>query len=324
MKNYLQIFIIIKKIKGWDIVDEYDVIIVGSGPAGLTAALYSGRQNLKTLVLEKSLIGGMGAMVPLMENYPGFELIAGKQLIDIMKDQALKHAEIKDREEVEKIEIHQEENILVHTTKASYKARAVILATGSKHRELGVSGEREFLGRGVAYCATCDGPLFIDRKVLVVGGGNSALQQAVYLDDIGVLVALVHRRDNLRAENYLQDLLKERKIPVIWNTKITEIKGEMTVQSALLYNKVTGEEQDLPIDGVFVAIGEVPSNQLAADIGVKLDKSGSIIVDKTQRTNIPRIYAAGDITDGINQWVVACSQGAVAALTLSEDLQTMK
>ncbi len=305
-------------------MDEYDVIIVGSGPAGLTAALYSGRQNLKTLVLEKSLIGGMGAMVPLMENYPGFELIAGKQLIDIMKDQALKHAEIKDREEVEKIEIHLNEYMAVHTTKTSYKARAIILATGSKHRELGVPGEEEFLGRGVAYCATCDGPLFIDRKVLVVGGGNSAVQQAVYLDNIGVFVALVHRRDKLRAENYLQDLLKEREIPIIWNTKIKEIKGEITVQSVLLNNKVTGEQQDLPIEGVFIAVGEVPSNQLASDIGVKLDKSGSIMVDKTQRTNIPRIYAAGDITDGVNQWVVACSQGAVAALSLFEDLQMMK
>ena len=302
----------------------YDVIIVGSGPAGLTAALYSGRQNLKTLVLEKSLIGGMGAMVPLMENYPGFELIAGKQLIDIMKDQALKHAEINDREEVEKIEIHRDEYVVVHTTKTSYKARAVILATGSKHRELGVPGESEFLGRGVAYCATCDGPLFIDRKVLVVGGGNSALQQAVYLDSIGVLVALVHRRDKLRAENYLQDLLKDQEIPIIWNTRIKEIKGEVTVQSVLLNNKVTGEQQDLPIDGVFIAVGEVPSNQLALDSGVKLDKYGNIVTDKAQRTNIPRIYAAGDITDGVNQWVVACSQGAVAALSLFEDLQMIK
>ena len=305
-------------------MDEYDVIIVGSGPAGLTAALYSGRQNLKTMVIEKSLIGGMGATVPLMENYPGFELIAGKQLIDIMKDQALKHAEIKDREEVEKIEIHLNDYMIVHTTKTSYKTRAVILATGSKHRELGVPGEKEFLGRGVAYCATCDGPLFVDRKVLVVGGGNSAVQQAVFLDNIGVFVALVHRRDKLRAENYLQDLLKEREIPIIWNTKIKEIKGEITVQSVLLNNKVTGEQQDLPIEGVFIAVGEVPSNKLASDIGVKLDKSGSIIVDKTQRTNIPRIYAAGDITDGVNQWVVACSQGAVAALSLFDDLQLMK
>lgn len=305
-------------------VDEYDVIIVGSGPAGLTAALYSGRQNLKTLILEKSLIGGMGAMVPLMANYPGFELINGKQLIDIMKGQALKHAEIKDWEEVENIEIHQEEHMVVHTSKTSYKARAVILATGCKHRELEVPGEREFLGRGVAYCSTCDGPLFIERKVLVAGGGNGAVQQAVYLDDIGVFVALVHRRDKLRAESYLQDLLKERMIPVIWNTEIKEIKGETTVQSVLLDNNVTGEQQDLPIDGVFVAVGEVPSNQLASDIGVKLNKYGNIITDKAQRTNIPQIYAAGDITDGVNQWVVACSQGAVAALSLFEDLQMLK
>lgn len=306
-------------------MDNYDVIIIGSGPAGLTAALYSGRQNLKTLVLEKTLIGGMGSIVPHMENYPGFDQIAGKQLIDLMKNQTLKYAEIKDREDVEKIEpLKEGENLVVHTKNNKYKARAVILATGSKHRQLGVPGEGEFLGKGVAFCATCDGPLFIDRKVVVVGGGNGAVQQAVYLEDIGVLVALVHRRDKLRAENYLQELLKEREIPVIWNSTVEEIKGDITVQSVLLNNRVTGEQVDLPIDGVFIAVGEVPANQLAVDLEVELDKNGYIITDKSQRTNIPRVYAAGDITDGVNQWVVACSEGAVAALSAHRDLQMKK
>jgi thioredoxin reductase (NADPH) len=304
--------------------DEYDLIIIGSGPAGLTAALYSGRQQLKTLVLEKTLIGGMGSVVPHMENYPGFEEISGKQLIELMKQQALKYADIQDRVEVEKIEMDSEDKYIIHTTKDTYRAGAVILATGSRHRELGVQGEGEFLGRGVAYCATCDGPLFIDRKVLVVGGGNSAVQQAVYLDDIGVLVALAHRRDNLRAENYLQALLKEREIPIIWNSTVEEIRGDMKVESVLLNNRITGEHKDLPIDGVFIAVGEIPSSQLARKLGVELNKNGYIVTDKAQRTNVRRIYAAGDITDGVNQWVVACSEGAVAALSAYDDLQIKK
>lgn len=306
-------------------MDKYDVIIVGSGPAGLTAALYAGRQNLKTLVLEKGLIGGMGSIVPSMENYPGFEQIPGKQLIELMKNQTLKYAGIKDREDVEKIELVDDgENMVVHTKNSTYHTRAVILATGSQHRRLEVPGEGEFLGRGVAYCATCDGPLFVDRKVLVAGGGNGAVQQAVYLDDIGVLVALVHRRDELRSEKYLQELLEERKIPVFWNSTVEEIKGDILVQSVLLNNKVTGEQTELPIDGVFIAVGEIPANQLAADLGVELDKRGYIITDKAQKTNIPGVYAAGDITDGFNQWVIACSEGAIAALSAYEHLQMKK
>lgn len=306
-------------------MDSYDVIIVGSGPAGLTAALYAGRQNLKTLVIEKTLVGGMGSMVPRMENYPGFEMIPGKQLVELMKNQALKYAEIKEGELVNKIElVNDDNNFIITTTNKIYQARAVILATGSKHRHLGVPGEGEFLGRGVAYCSTCDGPLFVDRKVLVVGGGNSAVQQAIYLDDIGVFVGMIHRRDTLRAENYLKELLKEREIPVIWNSTIVEIRGDMTVQTVLLYNNVTGEYTELPIDGVFVAVGDIPANNLAVDLGVDLNKNGYIITDKAQKTNVPGVYAAGDITGGFNQWVVACSEGAIAALTAYEHLQMKK
>lgn len=304
-------------------MDNYDVIVVGSGPAGLTAALYAGRQSLKTLVIEKTLVGGMGSMVPRMENYPGFELIAGKQLIDLMKNQTLKYTEIKEREAVEKIDIIDNGNMVIHTNNNTYHTRAVILATGSQHRHLKVPGEGELLGRGVAYCATCDGPLYIDRKVLVAGGGNGAVQQAIYLDDIGVLVALVHRRDELRAENYLKDIIKERKIPIFWNTSIEEIKGDMKVESVILKDKVTGEVKELPIDGVFVSVGEIPNNQLAIDLGIELDR-GYIVTDKRQSTNISGVYAAGDITGGFNQWIVACAEGAVAALSAYEHIQMKK
>lgn len=302
-------------------MDEYDVIIVGSGPAGLTAGIYAGRQGLKTLILEKAVIGGAALMVPNMENYPGFELIPGRQLIEYTKKQTLKYARINELEEVQKIEIKNKDEIIVSSQKNDYNARSVILCTGTTHRKLGVSGESEFLGRGVFYCAVCDGPLFVGKRILVIGGGNTAAQGALYLDNIGSYVAVVHRRDELRAEKYLHEKLEEKEIPIIWDTVVDEIKGDKVVEKVVLQNKKTGEKGEYDIDGIFIAVGEIPFNSLAKDIGIELNKPGYIATDKSQRTNIPRIYAAGDITGGINQWVVACAEGAVAALSAYDDLQ---
>lgn len=302
-------------------MDEYDVIIVGSGPAGLTAGIYAGRQGLKTLILEKAVTGGAALMVPNMENYPGFEIISGKELIDRKKKQTLKYAQINEFEEVKKIELENENEIIVSSKKNDYKTKAVILCTGTTHRKLDVPGEDEFLGKGVFYCAVCDGPLFVGKKILVAGGGNTAVQGALYLDNIGSYVAVVHRRDELRAEKYLQKKLKDRKIAIIWDTVIDEIKGDMFVEKVLLHNKKTDEKNEYDIDGIFIAIGEIPSNSLAADMGVKIDQGGYIPTDKRQKTNIPRIYAAGDNTGGFKQWIVASGEGAVAALSVYEDLQ---
>ena len=300
------------------------MVIIGSGPAGLTAAIYSGRQNFKTLVLEKALAGGTGLIVPLMENYPGFDMISGRKLIELMKIQTMKHAEIKEFEEVKKVE-YNGDLLKISTTKASYMSKSVILATGSKHRFLNVPGEAEFLGRGVSYCATCDGPLFVGRRVLVVGGGNSAAQQAIYLDSIGVLVAIVHRRDELRAEIYLQKLLEDKDIPIIWNSELEKIKGDQLVQSAVLYNIKTDQKEEVITNGVFIAVGEIPANQVAKEMGVEIDERGGyIITDKGQRTNLPMVYAAGDITIGNNQWLIACSEGAVAALSAYNDIRIKK
>ncbi len=300
------------------------MVIIGSGPAGLTAAIYSGRQNFKTLVLEKALAGGTGLIVPLMENYPGFDMISGRKLIELMKIQTMKHAEIKEFEEVKKVE-YNGDLLKISTTKASYMSKSVILATGSKHRFLNVPGEAEFLGRGVSYCATCDGPLFVGRRVLVVGGGNSAAQQAIYLDSIGVLVAMVHRRDELRAEIYLQKLLEDKDIPIIWNSELEKIKGDQLVQSAVLYNIKTDQKEEVITNGVFIAVGEIPANQVAKEMGVEIDERGGyIITDKGQRTNLPMVYAAGDITIGNNQWLIACSEGAVAALSAYNDIRIKK
>lgn len=303
-------------------MEKYDLIIIGSGPGGLTAGIYGGRQGTKTLMLDKGPAGGQGLEVPMMENYPGYEIIAGVSLIAHKKKQALKLAELHEMEEVNSIEplgrIYK-----ISTTKQEYHANAIILSTGSRHRPLNVPGETEFLGKGVCYCATCDGPLFAGKDVLMIGGGNSAAQEALFLKNIGCNVTIVHRRDQLRADKYLIEKLEEHEIPIIWDSEVEEIKGDVFVESVVLNNKKTSQKTEVSVSGIFIAIGDEPINQLAKDLGLDIDHNGYIITDKFQRTNLERVYAAGDITGGVNQWIVACSEGAVAATAAFEDLQKM-
>lgn len=303
-------------------MEEYDIIIIGAGPGGLTAGIYGGRQGTKTVMIDKGPAGGLGLEVPMMENYPGYEMIAGMSLVTEMKKQALKTTELKQMEEVLSIE-PQGGKFLVKTKNDEYLSLAIILSTGNKHRKLGVPGEAELLGRGVCYCATCDGPLFVGKKVIMVGGGNTAAQEAIFLKNIGCDVTMVHRRDELRADQYLQEKLKANEIEIIWDSVVEEIKGDPFVETVVLKNVKTSEISEVPAQGIFISIGDVPINQLAKDMGVELDKSGHIITDKFQKTNIPRVYAAGDITGGYKQWVVACSEGAVAAMAAYDDLQKM-
>jgi thioredoxin reductase (NADPH) len=303
-------------------MEKYDLIIIGSGPGGLTAGIYGGRQGSKTLMLDKGPAGGQGLEVPMMENYPGYEIIAGVSLIAQKKKQALKLAELHEMEEVTSIEplgrIYK-----ISTTKQEYHANAIILSTGSRHRPLNIPGEKEFLGKGVCYCATCDGPLFAGKDVLMIGGGNSAAQEALFLKNVGCNVTIVHRRDQLRADKYLKEKLEEHEIPIIWDSEVEEIKGNIFVESVVLKNKKTSQKTEVSASGVFIAIGDEPINQLAKDLGLDIDHNGYIITDKFQRTNLERVYAAGDITGGVNQWIVACSEGAVAATAAFEDLQKM-
>ena len=310
-------------------MENYDIIIIGAGPAGLTAGMYAGRQNSKTLVIDKSMAGGLGLEVPMMQNYPGFDLIAGMELIGKMKDQSEKYCEILENtviDSIEKIEdgFHlktKNSPLLMTTSDAGEKeflTKAIILATGASHRHLNVPGENEFLGRGVAYCATCDGMFFIGKDVLMVGGGNSAAQEALYLKNLGCNVKLVHRRDELRCEHHLQKALEDNEIEVLWNSTIEEIKGEKMVDSVTLLKD--GKEEDYKTDAVFIAIGDDPSNELAKELGVALDDDGYIITDKTQATNVEGVYSAGDITGGVKQWIVACGEGAVAAMSAYNDL----
>lgn len=303
-------------------MENFDIIIIGAGPAGLTAGLYAGRQNSKALVIDKGLAGGLGSEVPMMENYPGFDLISGMALISKMKPQCEKFSEIRENQIIEDIE-KRDDGIYIKTKSSigddfnEYLTKSVILATGASHRHLNVPGENEFLGRGVAYCATCDGMFFVNRNVLMVGGGNSAAQEALYLKNIGCNVKIVHRRDSLRCEHRLEELLQEKGVEILWNSTIKEIKGDMAVNSVTLVRD--GVEEEYETDAVFVAIGDEPSNGLAKKLGVELDENGYIITDKSQSTNVSGVYAAGDITGGVKQWIVACGEGAVAAISAYQD-----
>ena len=305
-------------------MENYDIIIIGAGPAGLTAGMYAGRQNSKTLVIDRGMAGGLGLEVPMMQNYPGFDLIAGMELIQKMKAQSENYCEILENTVIDSIE-KTEEGFNLKTKNSpllmssddvgerEFFTKTIILATGASHRHLNVPGEAEFLGRGVAYCATCDGMFFIGRDVLMVGGGNSAAQEALYLKNLGCNVKLVHRRDELRCEHHLQKALEDNDIEILWNSTIQEIKGEMAVTSVTLLRD--GKEEDYKTDAVFVAIGDDPSNDLAKELGIALDDDGYIITDKSQATNLDGVFAAGDITGGVKQWVVACGEGAVAAMS---------
>lgn len=303
-------------------MENFDIIIIGAGPAGLTAGLYAGRQNSKALVIDKGLAGGLGSEVPMMENYPGFDLISGMELISKMKPQCEKFSEIRENQNI--VDIEKRDDGIYIKTKSSigddfneYLTKSVILATGASHKHLNVPGENEFLGRGVAYCATCDGMFFVNRNVLMVGGGNSAAQEALYLKNIGCNVKIVHRRDSLRCEHRLEELLQEKGVEILWNSTIKEIKGDMAVNSVTLVRD--GVEEEYETDAVFVAIGDEPSNGLAKQLGVELDENGYIITDKSQATNVSGVYAAGDITGGVKQWIVACGEGAVAAISAYQD-----
>ena len=303
-------------------MNKYDIIIIGAGPGGLTAGIYAGRQGTKNLIIDRDLAGGIGREVPEMEKYPGFDNISGLELIEKMKQQAIKNTELHEMEEVtDIIKTEDDYRFTVKTNKDEYKTKTVILATGSSHRHLNAKGEEEFKGKGVSYCATCDGFFFAGRDIIMVGGGNSALQEALYLKNLGANVTLVHRRDEFRAQKHLQDKVKEENINIIYDSVVEEIKGDMLVESVVLKNTKTNELKEIPINGIFISVGYIPHTELAVKLGINLDESGHIIIDKEQKTNIDYVYAIGDVCVGLKQWVVACGEGAVAAASAFNDMK---
>lgn len=299
--------------------NRYELIIVGAGPAGMTAAIYAVRSGLRTLLLEGEISGGTANMAPVVENYSGFESITGMELMNKMKSHASAYVDMHEMEPVTDIDI--DENVSVSTDKSQYESDALLLCTGTIHQRLNIPGESELTGKGVSYCATCDGFFFKDKRVLMVGGGNTALSDAIYLLDVGCDVTLVHRRDTLRAQQSLQDRFFEKGGTVKWNSIVEEIRGDSSVKTVCIKNVVDDSVSEIEVDGVFIAVGEHPNSELAQKIGVKLDEGGYILVDQGQRTNLQRVYAAGDITGGVKQVIVACAEGCVAALSAYEDIR---
>ncbi len=296
----------------------YDVVIVGAGAAGLTAGIYSSRSGLSSIVLERGVPGGQAGEAPLVENYPGFESISGVELMEKMKAHCLKHTEIKEGEEVLKVKTLGGK-FEIRSEKETYESRAIIIATGARYRKLNVKGEKELLGKGVSHCATCDGFFFKDRDVVVVGGGNRALSEALYLNSIGVKTRIIHRRDELRADRLLQESAFSRGIKVLYNSQVKEIGGKEKVEGVIITKE--GKEEEMPCDGIFVSIGEKPNNEIARLLELEMDNRGYIKVGGAQRTSRKYVYGAGDVTTGIKQIVIACAQGAVAALSAYIDLE---
>lgn len=237
--------------------------------------------------------------------------------MDIMVTHALEYVQIFPGEEV--VEVDPADTITVQTSRRKFITRAVLMATGATHRNLGVPGELRLAGHGVSYCSTCDGPLFRGRKVIIVGGGNSAVTEALHMHNIGVDVTLVHRRDDLRAQKFLVENLIQNNIPILFNTEVKEIRGKHNVEEVLLYNSKTEEISTLAVGGVFIAIGYDPAVGLARKTGIELTEEG-YIKHEQYRTNIPGIYSAGDVAGGYKQIVIAAGHGAEAALTIFEDL----
>ncbi|WP_461210670.1 FAD-dependent oxidoreductase [Desulfocurvus sp. DL9XJH121] len=297
----------------------YDVIVAGGGPAGLTAGIYAERSGLKTLVLEKNVLGGQVVLTPEVENYPGFRQVGGQKLVEMMAEQARVYCTIHEGEGLTELKIGKA--IEVFTSKGRYTAKALVLATGASAKRLGVPGENRFFGQGVSVCASCDGWAYKGKDVVMVGGGNTALTEALHLHAMGVNVTIMHRRGEFRAEKHLRNAVDRAGIKVVWNTVVLSFEGGDDGLSAVRVRNVeTGEESEIKTDGVFLAIGWNPDTELAEQVGLALDQWGYIKVDRSMRTSIPRIYACGDVVGGVQQIATAVGEGATAALALFEDI----
>ena len=299
----------------------YDVMIIGGGGAGLTAALYASRAKLSTVLFEKLVSGGQIASTDLVENYPGFtEGILGPEIAQKMEAQAVRYGTQIIYEEVTNLS-RKGDIFEAVSTEASYFARTVILATGASFRMIGVPNEKELTGKGVSYCATCDGAFFKGKKIIAVGGGDSALQEGVFLTRFAEHVIIVHRRDKLRASPILQERAKVNpKISFIWDTVVDRIEGNGKVEAVLLKNVKTGEMQKILVDGVFVFIGHDPNSGFLKDF-VNLDEKGYVVTDGSLATSKPGVFAAGEVRKGaVRQLVSACGEGCAAALAAQDFL----
>ena len=299
----------------------YDTVIIGGGPGGYTAALYTARAGLSTVVVEKLSPGGQMATTDQVDNYPGFpEGINGFELGMKMQESAQRFGAETLYEEVTALELEASPKRII-TSSGELLAKTVILSTGSSPRELGLPGERELRGRGVSYCATCDGMFYKDKTVVIVGGGNTAAADALYLSKICKKVYLVHRRDTLRASRvYLEPLKSRENLEFVWDSQVTSLLQEEKLTGVTVQNKKTGMEQTILCDGLFVAVGNVPNSQLFAG-QVTLTENGYVDADETTCTNLPGVFAIGDVRNKpLRQIITAASDGAVASQFAEEYL----
>jgi thioredoxin reductase (NADPH) len=303
-------------------MSEYDVVIIGGGPAGLTAGLYASRAGLKSLLIERGAFGGQMINARVVENYPGFPNgIAGIELGSLMQEQASKYGLQTVFAEVSGLIPGSKPSVV--TTKGTFETRAIVMAAGSQYRQLNVAGERQFIGRGVSYCAACDGFFFRDRDVAVVGGGDTAVSDALELSHYAKKVYLIHRRDQLRAGQVLVERASsESKIEFIWNSVVEEIAGDQMMNALKIRNLRTDTVHTLNLAGVFVAVGVVPNSQPFADI-LRTDGNGGISVDQDLATSLPGVYAAGDIRQNSPRQIAsAVGDGVVAAMSALRYVQT--
>lgn len=292
----------------------YDVIVLGGGPAGLTAAMYASRARLSTVLVEKAYPGGQLMMCENIENYPGFVGGPGMDLSNVIREQAEKFGMETVLTEVQHADLLGPEKVLSTTDGKEIRGKTVILSLGARPRRLGVPGEAEFLGRGVSYCAVCDGAFFQGKRLAVIGGGDTAVEDSVFLTRYASSIHIIHRRDRLRAQRIIQErALANPVIRVTWNSVVKQISGKDGVEHLLLENVATGETVELPVDGVFILIGLDPNTQMLQG-QITLDDLGYIITDENMHTNIPGVFAAGDVRHKmLRQIVTACADGAIAA-----------
>lgn len=300
---------------------QYDIAIIGGGPAGYSAALYCARAGFSTAVLEQLAPGGQMSTTSEIDNYPGFDdTIDGFDLAERMQRGAERFGAVTEFADVTSVQLTGETKLL-KTSEGDFEARAVIIATGAAPRELGVAQEKELRGRGVAYCATCDGRMYKDKTVVVVGGGNTAAADAIFLAKLCKKVYLIHRRDSLRATKlYLDALQKMENVELVWNSKVKEFLHDAKVQGVVVENVQNGETRSIAAEGVFVAVGRVPNTEMFRG-QLDLDNSGYIIADESTRTSVPGVYAIGDVrTKELRQIVTAAADGAVASHYIEEYL----
>ncbi len=298
----------------------YDVIIIGGASAGFSAGIYAARSGLSAIILDEGMGGGQAATSPWIENYPGYEGIGGMDLMMKMKEHAEKNLPVEVGVHVESVS-QLDGGFTINAGSRTFQSKSVIFATGAKYKKIGVPGEDKLTGRGVSYCATCDGAFFRGKKVAVIGGGNNGLTEALHLKHVGADVTLIHRRDVLRAEQVLQDQLIKEEINLLLNRGVEEILGEELVTGIRLKNNVTDKIEDHDFQGVFISVGEEPNTALATSLGVELQTSGYIKVDTKMRTNVQMVYAAGDVTGGLRQVITAAAEGAIAAMSAYDDVK---